>query len=64
MKRIYFIFFLLDIRAILHKMDLNINDLEMLRREFLVPLYWYGAGLLLALLFVFLLKSAGKAQAV
>lgn len=58
------IFFLLDTRAILHKMDLNINDLEMLRREFLAPLYWYGAGLLLALLFVFLLKSAGKAQAV
>lgn len=55
------IFFLLDTRAILHKMDLNINDLEMLRREFLAPLYWYGTGLLLALLFVFLLKSAKKA---
>lgn len=55
------IFFLLDTRAILHKMDLNINDLEILRREFLAPLYWYGTGLLLALLFVFLLKSARKA---
>lgn len=55
------IFFVLDTRAILHKMDLNINDLEMLRREFLAPLYWYGTGLLLALLFVFLLKSARKA---
>lgn len=58
------IFFLLDIRAILHNMDLDINDLEMLRREFLLPLYWYGAGLLLALVFVLLLKSAGKTRAV
>ena len=58
------ILFLLDIRAILHKMDLNINDLEMLRREFMAPLYWYGTGLLLALLFVFLLKSTRNTQSV
>lgn len=57
------IFFLFDMRAILHSMDLDINDLEMLHREFMLPLYWYVAGLLLALLFVFLLKPGKKVSA-
>ncbi len=57
------IFFLFDMRAILHSMDLDFSDLEMLRREFILPLCWYVAGLLLALLFVFLLRPGKKKQA-
>ena len=50
------IFFLLDTRSILHRMDLDFHNLEIVHREFLLPLCWYGIGLLLALLFAFLLK--------
>lgn len=57
------IFFLFDMRAILHSMDLDFSDLKILRREFMLPLYWYVAGLLLALLFVFLLRPGKKKQA-
>ena len=57
------IFFLFDMRAILHSMDLDFSDLKMLRREFILPLCWYVAGLLLALLFVFLLRTGKKNQA-
>ena len=57
------IFFLFDMRAILHSMDLDFSDLKMLRREFILPLCWYVAGLLLALLFVFLLRPGKKKQA-
>ena len=56
------IFFLFDMRAILHNMSLDFCDLEMLRREFILPLYWYVSGLLLALLFVFLLRPGKKSK--